>query len=435
MGGFITAILRRTFSECKNRHANFSRKSTGNVGKIIFAGYHVGMTENCYPKNPLSNAGKLDAFRSELIDDISNRQNNTWQLTDGQITLPGVFGFCRGVKRAIAMALEAAREHKATQNPGKLVLLGEIIHNPWVNDFFRNQGVEILTKAQRQCDQIEKYVGPGDCAIIPAFGVALPIERKLGEIGCKIVNCSCGDVIRLWRWSEAEVREGFSVLIFGKPLHDETVVTKSRLAEAGGEYIVVENMQKVARFAELIKAGHDVSPIEEFGADATNARSLKPFEKLAQVSQTTMLYNDTQNVREIIGDAFASRFGADQLENCLRVQPTVCRATQDRQNAAVELCQSRPDLVIVVGGFGSSNTRHLYELAKQYAPAFLIEGADSVISQQKLLAWNEKQACATEISDWFPQQRPIRLGILAGASSPEIVIGQVVQKLGEFLSK
>ena len=379
---------------------------------------------------------KLSAFRSELIDKLQTPEfENRLNLKGGEIVLPRVFGFCRGVKRAIAMGLKAAQGHKPNQQVGKLVLLGEIIHNPWVNDFFRDRNVEILTSSQRQSENIANHVGPNDCAIIPAFGVALPIEAKLAEIGCEIVNCSCGDVIRLWRWSEAEVKQGFSVLIFGKPLHDETVVTKSRLADAGGKYLVVENLDKVRKFAELIEQGADVSPRDIFGSQATNADSLKPFEKLAQVSQTTMLYDDTQKVRQIIRSAFEIRFGADNVEKCLRVQPTVCRATQDRQNAAVELCKSKCDLVIVVGGFGSSNTRHLYELAKQYSPAFLIESAQSIISDGELLAWDSELGKACSVHNWLPTQRPLRVGILAGASSPEIVIGQVVEKIAEFLNQ
>ena len=393
------------------------------------------MNENRPKSGQNTGSQKLDAFRSELIDKLQTpKYENRLKLPGGEIVLPGVFGFCRGVKRAIAMALKAAEGHKVQKQSGKLVLLGEIIHNPWVNDFFRARNVEILTSSQRQSQNISNYVGADDCAIIPAFGVALPIEAKLNEIGCDIVNCSCGDVIRLWRWSEAEVKQGFSVLIFGKPLHDETVVTKSRLADAGGKYIVVENLEKVRKFADLIEQGADVSPIEVFGPKATNADSLKPFEKLAQVSQTTMLYDDTKKVRQIIRSAFENRFGKADTETCLRVQPTVCRATQDRQNAAVELCKSKCDVVIVVGGFGSSNTRHLYELAKLYSPAFLIESAQSILSENELLAWDSDLGTASSVKNWLPANRPIRVGILAGASSPEIVIGQVVEKISEFLN-
>jgi len=243
----------------------------------------------------------------------------------------------------------------------------------------------------------------------------------------------------LWRWSEKAVKEGFGVLIFGRAMHDETVVTKSRLAAAGGKYLVVENIDQVGNFTKMISDGDDQPDFHKvFGPDTTNADSPRYFLTLAQVSQTTMLYNHTLRVREMIHDAFVNRFAKSSVEKQLRFQPTVCRATQDRQNAAVELCSSGCDLVIVVGGFGSSNTRHLHELAGKYAPSYLIEDAGSIQSPTKLLTYDGDSDDSISddsisIRDWLPTARPLKIGVLAGASSPQVVVGQVLEKLAEFL--
>lgn len=378
----------------------------------------------------------LEPFASPVINRIQAGKQGSpgcWPLPGGELVLPSVFGFCRGVKRALVIADKAVAAHAQRTGGEEIVLLGELIHNPWVNDYFRDQGVRILSTQQR--DDVEKYLEPRNVAIIPAFGVPLPIERRLAEIGCETIDCSCGDVIRLWHWSSQEVKEGFGLLIFGRAMHDETVVTKSRLAAVGGKYLVVENLHQVKQFADMITAKAPISPEvfqKTFGTDATNAASIEPLLKLAQASQTTMLYDDTQQVREILTAAFRERFG-ENFEQRLRFHPTVCRATQDRQNAAVELCKSGCDLVIVVGGFGSSNTRHLHELARQYAPAYLIENAQAIVSANKLTTWSMETKDAEAVHDWLPEKRPLRIGVLAGASSPEIVIGQVLQRLAVFL--
>lgn len=377
------------------------------------------------PRVPGSNA-----FTSKTVDEV-RQAGNVMPLPGGSIHLPEVFGFCRGVERALDM-LDAAVEAQAAGGK-RLFLLGEIIHNPWVNHYFAQRGVRRLTEDQRE--HLEDFIGPGDCAIIPAFGVPPPIERRLRAIGCEIVDTSCGDVRRLWKWAEHAAGQGFGVLIFGRATHDETVVTKSRLAEAGGSYLVAGDLRQVRQVGELIAGDRPAGELGElFGPDAANAGSLEPFQRLAQVSQTTMLYDDTMEVRRILTEAFSRRFGPEQLPHRLLLQPTVCRATQARQTAAVTLCQSRLDLVVVVGGFGSSNTRHLYELARKYSPAYFIESAQAIRSADALETADIATHEPIVVRDWLPPKRPLRVGILAGASSPECVIGEVLRRLAEFLS-
>jgi 4-hydroxy-3-methylbut-2-enyl diphosphate reductase len=262
------------------------------------------------------------------------------------------------------------------------------------------------------------------------------VERRLKAIGCEIVDTSCGDVRRLWAWAGRAAEAGYGVLIFGRANHDETVVTKSRLAAGGGRYLVVGNLDEARLFCDLIGRGPEGGRLRDhFGAEATNAESLEPFERLAHVSQTTMLYDETLTVRELIRQAYTERFGAGAPGERLVFQPTVCRATQARQAAAVELCSHGCDLVVVVGGFGSSNTRHLHELASGYAPAWFIEGAGAIRSEGELATIDPTEDRPYIATDWLPARRPLRIGVLAGASSPEIVVGEVLRRLAEFLQQ
>jgi 4-hydroxy-3-methylbut-2-enyl diphosphate reductase len=376
-----------------------------------------------------SSEGPGAVFGSGVVERV-RAEGNVWNLPAGQLVLPRTFGFCRGVQRALAMLQQAVEDARKTGK--RLFLLGQIIHNPWVNQRFAAWGVRILT--DRELENPAALISPEDCAIIPAFGVRPEAERRLRTIGCRIIDTSCGDVRRLWAWAQRAVANGRGVLIFGRARHDETVVTKSRLADAGSKYLVVHNLPEVQRFCDMITGEAPAADFAgAFGPEATNAESIEPFENLAQVSQTTMLYDETMEVRRLLRRAFQRRFGDDEAERRLLFEPTVCRATQDRQSDAVELCSSGLDLAIVVGGFGSSNTRHLYELARQYAPAYFIESAEAITSAGELRSFDPQREQEDIVTNWLPRRRPLRIGVLAGASSPEAVVGEVLQHLASFL--
>ena len=370
-------------------------------------------------------------FRSAIVDE-ARLGGNVLNLPGGQIILPRVFGFCRGVERALEM-LQRACDRQAG---GRFFLLGQIIHNPWVNRYFEGRGVQILGAGE--IDRLEELVRAADCAVIPAFGVRPDVMRRLRAIGCQVVDTSCGDVRRLWAWAQRASREGCGVMVFGRADHDETVVTKNLLAECpGGRYVIAGSLEKVAQFCRLVTGEMpEADFVRLFDSQSTNSRDIAPFGRLAQVSQTTMLYSQTMTVRRMLTEAFERRFGADEAARRLSFQPTVCRATQDRQAAAVELCQSRPDVTIVVGGFGSSNTRHLYELARQYSAAYFIEDATAIRSADVLSTVHfeaDRQQAGSEIRGWLPAGRPLRIAVLAGASTPESVVGEVIDRLAGFL--
>lgn len=367
-------------------------------------------------------------LRSRTVDRV-RAAGGVWRLPAGELRLPRAFGFCRGVEVALEMLARAVAD--ARGDGKRLFLLGEIIHNPWVNDFFRDRGVRVLTPDERE--RLEDLIGPDDCAVIPAFGVPLPVERRLRVIGCEVIDTTCGNVRRLWAWAERAAEAGRGVLIFGRAMHDETVVTKSRLAAAGGKYVVVGGLDEVDVFCRLIRGTERQSFADRFDTDHTNTESIEPFLHLAQVSQTTMLYDDTMEVRRRAGEAFAARFGEQEAKKRLLFEPTVCRATQERQSAAVELCREGLDLAIVVGGFGSSNTRHLYELARGHGPAYFIETAEAILSAERVESY-DPQAGETRVTcGWLPERRPLRIGVLSGASTPEVLIGQVLDRLAGML--
>jgi 4-hydroxy-3-methylbut-2-en-1-yl diphosphate reductase len=394
------------------------------------------------------------AFRSEVIDHLG--ASRAWRLAGGSILLPRVFGFCRGVTRALEM-LEDALGHSAaagrergesSSRPAatRFYLLGPIIHNPWVNHYFEGRGVHILTRAQM--NDLASLLSPEDCAVIPAFGATPAIERTLRRIGCRVIDTTCPDVRRLWAWARRSATEGRGVLIYGRADHDETLVTKAHLEAAGeasrgghtapsaapGRYLVVGDLEEAGEFCRMIASGADGrSPSDVFGPGASNASSMAPFLRLAQVSQTTMLYEETTRLRDLLTEAFQSRFGGEETRQRLLFQPTVCRATQDRQTAARELCEAGCDLILVVGGFGSSNTRHLHELARRRGPAYFIEDASAIHGREGILSLDASAGEAREVAGWLPARRPLRIGVLAGASSPEAVVGEVLQRLALLL--
>ncbi len=379
---------------------------------------------------PIASPGgpqQADPFSSRVVDDI-RAAGGVWDLPRGQIVLPKVFGFCGGVRRALKMLQRAISEHPS---PRRFFLLGEIIHNPWVNDYFRNRGVKILTRRDR--GRLEKIIRPEDVAVIPAFGVSPDIHRSLSRIGCEVIDTTCGNVRRLWAWAEQASARGYAVLIYGRANHDETVVTRSRLAEAGGRYLVVGDMEQARAFCDMITEQSSPKQFTEyFGPQRTNAEDISPFTRLAQVSQTTMLFEDTVKVRSMLQEAFASRFDQSDGERLI-FEPTVCKATQHRQDAAKRLCHRSPDVAIVVGGFGSSNTRHLYELARRQVRAYFIESPQAIREKDELYGIGPRSGRPRIHKKFLGDRRPLKIAVLAGASTPEVIIGQVAERISQIL--
>ncbi|MCK5805854.1 MAG: hypothetical protein KAI66_23685, partial [Lentisphaeria bacterium] len=282
-----------------------------------------------------------------------------------QVRLPGVFGFCGGVLRALRLLDEAL------DAPGdrRIWLLGEIIHNDTVNNHFRDKGARVLS--ERDAETIFDCASPNDTAVIPAFGLPQDLEmrvRAFFEPQGVVVDTTCGYVKRIWRFVQDMAAEHRTVLVHGKPSHPETRAILSRAQAAGGAAIVIPTVKDTARVANALVSGAcgDL-PTEWIGsADSAGIR------RVALAYQTTMLCSETAGIEAVLRQIVCKE-GGD-----LRSADTVCRATQDRQDAARTECAGDCDLSIVVGGFSSSNTSQLHRLAQDSGPAFFIANAEAL---------------------------------------------------------
>src|SRR6185436_9784741 len=310
------------------------------------------------------------------------------------------FGFCYGVERAVEYAYETRRQFPDR----RIFLTGEIIHNPHVNRRLREMGIEFLREADGGGPGLD-VVRPGDVVILPAFGVTVQEMASLRERGSVLVDTTCGSVLNVWKNVDRFSASGYTALIHGKYAHEETRATASRTTRhAGGRYLVVRDLEearlvcdylrgKVARAAFLERFATACSP--GFDPDVD-------LERVGLANQTTMLSSESLAIQAMIRDVLAERHGADALPDRFRAFDTICSATQDRQDAVIDLLREKPDRMIVIGGYNSSNTTHLAALAARDVPTFHIEDAacieaDGAIRHRPYGAKEETRAAA-----WLP---------------------------------
>lgn len=355
-------------------------------------------------------------FTDPLIDEI--RGNGGQFETDGIIIrLPEIFGFCGGVQSAIRQ-METLL---ASRPQGSVFLLGELIHNPTVNQRLTESGVRILD--EQELPQIFELASENDTIVIPAFGVPLELENELRKKHPegRILDTTCGYVKRVWHFVEASAREKRTVVIHGKPDHPETRSTVSRALTDNNAVVIVQSHADIEALARHIEARK--MPEESPTLQIIQPRNFNP-ERMALANQTTMLFDETRKIEERLRKA-VEKIGGD-LEAC----STVCRATQERQNAARKLCETKPDLVLVIGGFGSSNTTQLCRIAEDYAPTYFI-GDARAFSGKIIHHFDVRKKKMTETRDWLPSPSAT-ITLLAGASCPDSVVGQVVRRLVEL---
>jgi 4-hydroxy-3-methylbut-2-en-1-yl diphosphate reductase len=352
----------------------------------------------------------LSHYRSELVDRIRARG---CVLSAGGLTikLAKEFGFCYGVERAIDLAY-AARKYYPNQ---PIYILGEIIHNPEVN-----ADIEDLQQ--------------GDVVIIPAFGAEVATMDKLKAKGCQFVDTTCGDVMSVWKRVRQYANDSVTSIIHGKAWHEETKATSSRAtANGGGHYLVVFTLAETDYVCRYILEGGDK---QEFLAKFKGAYSagFDPdihLQAIGVANQTTMLRGETEEVQCRLRTAMEQKHGTSSLDKHFRFFDTICGATQDRQDALEKLLAEPLDLLIVIGGYNSSNTSHLAEMGEAKLSTFFIKNAAKMESDRLIHHYNLHQQREVETEGWLPPG-PITVGITAGASCPNNLIEDTIRRLFEL---
>jgi len=348
----------------------------------------------------------------------------TLRVADLTFRLAAQFGFCYGVDRAVDYAYQTLEKFPDR----RVILTGEIIHNPGVNARLRSKGIRFVGDPEVPT---LAAVGAGDVVILPAFGVPAGDFDRLARIGAVLVDTTCGSVLNVWKSVEKYAREGFTSLVHGKWAHEETRATVSRvLLHPGGRYLVVLDLAEADLVADYVRRGGDrdaflarfrtaISP--GFDPDRDLAR-------LGVANQTTMLSSESLEIARRIGRALDDRYGAADGRARFRSFDTICSATQDRQDALEALLKEPLDLLLVIGGFNSSNTTHLLEMAHGKVPAYHIEGPEGLVSPDAVRHRPVAGTAAVESTGWRPA-RPAVIGVTAGASTPDVTIGAVVTRV------
>jgi 4-hydroxy-3-methylbut-2-enyl diphosphate reductase len=353
------------------------------------------------------------------------------RLTAGDLTflLPRELGFCYGVDRAIEYAYEARERF-----PGKRICItGEIIHNPGVNHRLVDMGVVFLS--ERDGDPSYDSVTPDDVVILPAFGVPVDDMNVLRQIGCIVVDTTCGSVLNVWKNVERYARDGYTALIHGKYAHEETRATASRALEHdGGHYIVVLDMAEADLVCEMIegRAGREAF-LERFApAVSPGFDPERHLGRLGCANQTTMLSTESLAIAEKVRQALLRRHGEDEIGERFRAFDTICTATQDRQDALRALLEEdSPDLMLVIGGYNSSNTGHLLEIAGESVPSFHVLDASCIEDAGTIRHQPVGAKAETRTRGWLPEG-VVRIGVTSGASTPDSEVDAVMLRILEL---
>lgn len=373
-------------------------------------------------------SGDLNAdYHSALVQHI--RENN-FRLDLGPLRfrLAAEFGFCYGVDKAVDLAYEARRKFPNR----RIFLTHEIIHNPRVNKRLHEMGITFLSGQPAGEGAGLEDVRTDDVVIIPAFGVSTDELARLRAKGCILVDTTCGSVIHVWKRVERYAREGFTSVIHGKYGHEETVATKSRGLAHGGHYLVVRDLEEADCVCGVVRGEQPPNSLDALARKAASPGfdATRHLVRIGVANQTTMLSSESLEIAERIRLALAARYGEDRLDDHFRAFDTICSATQNRQDAVLDLMNEGLDLMIVVGGYNSSNTGHLCEIASHYCPSYHIDDASAILSSIEI---RHKPCARTETvitAGWLPDGT-VRIGLTAGASTPNRAIGETIRRLVE----
>jgi 4-hydroxy-3-methylbut-2-enyl diphosphate reductase len=377
----------------------------------------------------------IDAeYHSALVERVRAR-GYTDTFGDVTVRLAQEFGFCYGVDRAVDYAYETVHEFPAK----RIFLVGEIIHNPHVNQRMTDMGIHFIYPTAKGRFDFSS-VTADDVVIIPAFGVTMYDFDTLKKTGCILVDTTCGSVLHVWKRVESYARDGYTAVIHGKYTHEESRATASQVNKHdGGTYLIVRDMEEAGLVCDYIarRPGHMTRDefIEHFRAKST--ADFDPDRDLARIgvaNQTTMLANESIAIGMKIHEAMVERFGAEHAQANYRSFGTICSATQERQDAVAEMMKEPPDLMLVIGGYNSSNTNHLAHLCRQHTRTFHIQDAACIdVETGRIRHKPELNPEAAEVEDdtWLPEG-PFQLGITAGASTPNNKIGEALTRVLEI---
>ncbi len=365
-------------------------------------------------------------YQSDVVEWFRNH-DHFGRFGEVEVHLAREFGFCYGVDKAIDFAYQTRRRFPDR----RIFLTAEIIHNPGVNQRLRELGVQFLAGRYRGEFSYDD-LRPEDIVILPAFGATVEEIAQLRERGCTLVDTTCGSVIHVWKRVEKYAQDGFTAVIHGKYSHEETRATSSRVLQfPGGHYLIVRDKKQTQLVCEFIrgKAPAEVL-VEKLGKGMSPG--FEPARHLVRIgvaNQTTMLSSESLEIASMLRAALAERYGEEHIDEHFRSFDTICSATQDRQDAIHELGRKGMDLILVIGGFNSSNTTHLIEIASRYTRAYHIEDASDLISANEIRhkRWDRQEP--ERATDWLPAKRPLRVGITGGASTPNRSIGQTILRL------
>jgi 4-hydroxy-3-methylbut-2-enyl diphosphate reductase len=378
-------------------------------------------------------AGELAAaYDSAIVDRV---RANDYRHDAGRLTvhLAREFGFCYGVDRAVDYAYQARRRF-----PGRNVYLtGEIIHNPHVNQRLRESGIRFLSDPHEHPQRL----GADDVVILPAFGVTVSDMAQLSNQGCTLVDTTCGSVLNVWKNVVRYAQDGFTAVIHGKMKHEETRATASQaLKYPRGRYIVVLDRAEAGIVCDYIRSGGDRAAfLERFaGAVSPGFDPDRDLERVGCANQTTMLMSESLQIGDMFREAMRARYGEAALTDRFRAFDTICSATQERQDAVISLLdQERLDLMLVVGGYNSSNTCNLARICAARVHTYHIADPECMTSAAQIRhrpvgAPSTTVGMEDVTNDWLPAAGPVVIGLTAGASTPNNIVGEVIRKLEQF---
>lgn len=351
-----------------------------------------------------------------------------------QIYLARHFGFCYGVEHAIEIAFSTIES-----NPGKRIfLLSEMIHNPQVNADLLDMGVQFMQDTYgKQIIPFEE-IRSDDIVIIPAFGTTLDIEALLQSKGIETAkyNTTCPFVEKVWNRSEQIAEKGYSIVIHGKPKHEETRATFSH-ASAVTPSIVINDMQETVELAKYIRGEYNSDKFyEQFKGRFSEGFDIrKDLTRFGVVNQTTQLASDTQAISDYLKSVMITKYQltAETIDKHFAdTRDTLCYATNDNQTAVGGMLDTDADLAIIIGGYNSSNTSHLVELCEEKLPAYFIDTPDRIISTEEIINCNWRTKEQTTVNNYLPEKSPVKILITSGASCPDAVVEAVIRKLADL---